>query len=1063
MGVRARIVKWMMVAIVVCLVGQASAQPAASRSAFDSLSPDKMNETFRKMGMLEVQERYIHQQEQAGADASKLKRLLGDLKLSQADRAASDTEKYALIDDALAAYLEVIEDLDPEDDDFIGKTELYELQHRWAWLTIDTRGAEYLLPIRDLRASDADYEALYELVAEPIFTLQDLNDEVTFARRSVRTASGDQFVVANPRLEDLEAKTGYHLAWAYLYEALAMDDSTPDALADKEFNLHQTIEQVTPYADVDTSGVQDDSRLLIGRARRELGEYDTAIEILTLVVENGDAKSSLRLDAMFEIARALAEQGKFDEALEASEAFSTRGQEIAGSQGLKTVVRMRVPFLNYYIYTLAADAASGREQEMLREKAELALNAYYIDPASPNKVWYLRAIDDMFRDREDTENVPAIALVANVEMFLYERRDLLESGQEVPAEKVEEALELLEDVLSRPGEGASQMGSRAADQKLALIAGESKDPTETVAAAKDSIAEARKGTDADALKKATNAVALMNGVVKRQIAEGGEYSVDPEYRQVYIDALNVLLGVPEWQAKDPSLAGYYFELGWNNSQLAARQDTPEAELPFYEAAIEAYEQTPMKLGARDNTFAHLEGRYLAAELRLYLLLRDDAFMHSDEGDQVATDLRKILTAYGNDVQRVMNTLPEGKRNQVAEWGAMADFHSAALLDDPLDKPDLAGEALSGLAPRWPETSILQISQGLEIRLLIRRGRIDEAIAKLDQFRSSHPEGAEALTELVISQIRSEIAKLRFVPDAGDRLKDLQRNYYRLASQLFEEEKGLPLEDRYRVTQMYADALCDYGEAQEDPALVDEALGMFKECQALKDAEREQAEKDFDAELEVWLKQIDLVNEVVDLDDKEAGLLSLRDTFAEDLERFKYPADAYSLRRVENDVDRMMTSRDEEPEVEGERTPKEIEDVKRDMRIQTQKNVVRSLRDGYKRLAADLKARIPVDPENLYGQARCLSAKGEYASAVGYYNVVRGLIDKDRNPDYFWTIQIARMETGRKAFNDDAAKLETIVSAIDGLDKNSESQFGGYAREFQQMRIEVKSRIKELGG
>ena len=100
---------------------------------------------------------------------------------------------------------------------------------------------------------------------------------------------------------------------------------------------------------------------------------------------------------------------------------------------------------------------------------------------------------------------------------------------------------------------------------------------------------------------------------------------------------------------------------------------------------------------------------------------------------------------------------------------------------------------------------------------------------LSRYRS-YPEDAQHLLKLVVWQIRQRITALREAGDEPEKLAGYQKNYYDLASELFRAVKDKPVQQRYRETQMYAEALAERGA----PA---EALKWFRECTAVDEGRR----------------------------------------------------------------------------------------------------------------------------------------------------------------------------------------------------------------------------------
>jgi len=1018
---RIRILTIAIVASGLISVAPASAQDAenAMENAYSRLSPEMYVQQLRDLGMVELAEAYVARLADRNWPQAQIDALLAGLALDKISLPnQSEADKIAHLDQAAALYRKALDAMKPKD--FIGRIDKLETQYELLRVIVDLRANLYVNRLKLLRGSQADREELLALLKEPVFDLEDLVEDVQVALDRLSSQGATVFVVAKPRLEKLLLNAKYTLAWAYAHQARIYNPQDDTGKADRKLRLQEAITLAQEFADDEASSVRWQSQLLIGICQRELGLYDEAFAALSTLAGNGAADNLVRAEAMFEAARALAEQGKVDEVKVKADAYRQQAiglvvkpQEPPDKRKeMEAWVALNAATLDYYALTKAGQGQAAQQPliNVLEEFRDYR-GSIYVELA------------DMCRGQSDFENIPSVFLLS---IGATERRKSTDEGRA-------RARSALETLLARNDAESSQLHT-AGRTELAAIDGGS---ATTWAKAREQYELARKApTDPQAINWAHTAVWSMNKLIDDEVNAGEQQDVVLAHRKEFIEAAKLLLSQDQWLKDKPDLADYYYDLGLHTEELAEAAGDSDTRVELLKQAIDYYEKVPRTLGDADNTFRHMYSRRKALEHRVTVLRRDMNRARTQEGRDAARDLRRMLRDYANQAQLEARRLPEGEqRTFLILWGSSSDLQAAELLNDPLDNPGGAGLELSQLPDKWGNEAadILQLSAELEIRILIQRGMISEAIAKIKSFRDKYADKADALVAVVVREIRAKITELRYDDPRGE-LKGLRTNFNELAGELYKPVADKPIGERYAQTQIYAESLLEVGRNED-------ARQYFEECRQYRQDEGAKLVEQLMRENNRKLEELKRIERIPETAERRAQTKDLTDEFLAEVAQagLVLPATERELAAAWAIVDNTTGKTDDEQK----------DDLAR---------ISRLLRQGF---SSYYERPAPVDPVNEYGLARCKAALGEYEEAAQTFTRLSRKFDRAAYPDLYWPLQLERVRCSFEAYKDDLAKLSALQTLIKQIDLESRHGFGGpqYKVGFEMLRQKLDNLLK----
>jgi len=989
-------------------------------------------ERLNAMGMQELTEALLAGQTDSDTAEGQLRTV--DLQITRATgRGVPLAERNRILDEALAQYGEILKELPAEE--WSDRLTRYRLTFDRAWRTVSLRGWPYTDRLITLQGGEADRKEVLAVTADPVQTMeyliQDIKDDIRELRGG--SISSRVFIRTVPPMEELQLKTQYRSGYTYFYRGMAMVPGGADDVVRKRL-LEDTINAVAEFADDaddDEWGVRFDSILLTGRALRALGKHQAALERLRQVSGAENAMAKLRVQALFEQVRTIAETGNYAEAAVQLEGFRVQGEALVGSAGMLDV-DLLAAMLGYYIFDQWA-ASDEAKKDSLSRSAQQALVGFWTkhrEPGVPRA--YYRIVAAMFRYREDDPELSSFALLsmtskkwddAAATQNMERRRELLE-----------EALELAKRGQSK-GDDLPGVDAELAKwiTKIERLIG---DPRVAARSALDQVKKQEKANPEDPnLPRDTETAVLLAYDIIYGLESSGQ-PVPRSDRALFIDAASFLLSHEAWLAQAPSLQRWLYDLGWNYSVLAA-DSAEDEQRSFYEQAAETYELVPEDLDGEDNTRQYMESNYNALGLRLLLLSADE----DPTGDK-AQDLRTRLKAYGNKAKTESDQAAAAGKDELKTmldgWGSQMEFAAAELLYDPLGNAAAAVTELAGLGQRWQGTSVLENSAELEIRIEVDRGNTTEAKRKLDQFRAQYPEKAQNLVRLLVAEIRSRIAEYREDPAMAAQLAELQTNYNALAKMLYDASK--PLDQRYRETQMYAESLYEVGK-------YDEALALFEECKVVGDAEREKRKAELDKVFEQWQEE---VKDAPEPDQIEA----LADKMLAQLADAGYGKDSRYVEEIKRYVEEINSALNE-LSMAGDDA---------DARKSAALIVARAVRNTARGLRDVGLAKTPIDPTNIYGIARCQIELGKFDEGLLNY---ADLFNKTNRNDpklakIYWQYRLEHARAALRAYNDDASGLKKLVGMIRQLKFETQGALGGLATKFEEVEQKALARMAALG-
>ncbi len=1024
---------------VLACVGQASGQ---SVSVYESLDRQKLINSLDQAEMREFLQACVGRLQASGTfDPFELRALQAKLDLIEARTITDPDRRNAEIDKTLAIYRELIDSLTPVDPaDYPTRTRLYELQADWAWAVIDDRCRAYTDRLKQLRAGPADYQDLLDLLApldedldQPVFMLEDLKGDINRTLREIRGNSDSVAILVVPRLEVLQLKVDYYVSWGNYWFVVAMLNEPEEDQEGNDQVLLDAIDYILRFVEDEGLNVQNQAITLTAMCRRQLGQPDQAIDLLRPLVRNGELNVWTRVEAIFETARCFADKGervRFEEMLRLLE--TTEAANIGGEGG-QVQMLLYTMLLERYYQTVQGDPNA----------AERVLVEFYT--ANEDLQWsLLNMAEEMYRGLSD-EEAPAIALMARANEAAF-------SGEEGDLDK---ALALCEAIEGRSDELAVPFKPQA--RSLAAQVDPTPPTWEDVEKELTQI-DLDPGNEKAAIW-AGNAAHKAMRLMAQDLAstEFGEAGVPMSSRELFARLMTTIVTREDWLEADPYLARWHLEQGYNIYwQAAAKElDDQAASDAQYAEAIDAWESYPVEMGEREMYIGHFEARFAALELRRYLfrrhVLTDPEFGASSEARYEAEDLRQMLVTYASEVHARWSTLAVGPDKDILEiWGSKAGLWAAELAYSPVGDVPSASREVNELKELWSANSpVLSNAAELAIRIDVDRGQVEQAMAKLDTFAAENPDRSVELINLVINQIQNRIRELRHEPGQEEALNAQRRSYYGLADQMFAEVESLPVEDRYRETQMYADALSEYAQAEEDTSYAERGLALIDECFALQDAERELAEKAISEEFDALSAQLAEANDTPGIPGRREALNSKRLELGRLLAADGLGPEGFSAwAQVENAWSMLAD--------EGA----DISDTAREDNLN---RLSRELGMAYESRRKALMGRRPVDPENYFGRARCFAAAGDSGKAHRWLQDLSRMLSPQMNPNLYWEAQLERVQAGKDAFWDDADKLKALLGSITQLDDKTGGLFGGgsNARAFRAVRSEIREQIAAL--
>jgi len=657
---------------------------------------------------------------------------------------------------------------------------------------VTREGATEVQRVRYLMANRSDYQRLAKLAEASLKALdqvcRELDDRIARAGRQE-----DMVIIGLPaKLARVREAAEYKRAWIRLYLAMSLDDgvtpATAPTAARRRRLLGDAVEGAAAYADApDTrSEVNCAALLLRGMAAGRLGSADQARRDLQ-AASAAQAPSQVRMAAMFELARQAIDAGRWPEAIQQTGEFARRCKAVV-SADRQIQIDLYAALLAERLYRRQADRATepvqGARFRDLADEAIADLLSGHADRLGP----LCATLSHRWADQSDpgalsgpvayARGVASTRTAAGEAMAVKCFRSILGRSDRVSRELAPDSLWYLASTLYKQGKRQGASGwplRREAAEQFSRLAREHSD-------------------NQRAAQAAVNAARILGARVAALDAAGT--SVATDLRRQYAAALERV--VTGWSDSEEVL-GYTYQL----AQQCGRLGQVDAAIRWY-ARVAA--SSPDYALARSNE----------------LIFRGRQLMEADSPDR--TDTAKALIAGWGDLadlaRREGNVAPDPqKKAALLRVAAAADLHIAELLADPLAQEARAIERCRAAVARWrnfPEIGAR--IEALRIELLLRQGKLREAVEALDQLGAGGQ--ADRLVVLTAVKIGERIDTTALPSEAKSDAAAWRALYLRFARQAARTAAAQPPEAQYPLEQMVAEALAESGRP-------DEALKIFE--------------------------------------------------------------------------------------------------------------------------------------------------------------------------------------------------------------------------------------------
>lgn len=858
----------------------------------------------------------------------------------------------------------------------------------------------HALRLMYLQGGSADRNSVLDGTEAPIGMLIELAEDIDDILQDWRVDM-DRLVTDVPELEDMVSSATYKLGWLRFYRAIVATDPRKGANL-----LRNVILDVENFTGEDApAGVRSWSLLLTGMAYRELGQYADAADRFTEAVGPG-APSSVRVAAAFETVRNLTEQKSYPQAALAVESFRKISALDLGDAGQMQTDLNSAILLNYVNEARSADERDNAAAGRYRAAAAEALVEFAQKYADPDvQAAFFDIIANRYADREAPAEAGSLIELA---MAIRERS---RGG----AAALTSAQKRLENILSRD-DAASVRLAPVALWHLAIIMN---DRRESGAAARLFLRLAKEYPSHDlAFVSARNAAVGFAGVIDER--RRARQLISTDFRVEFIGALDLLLG--RWGDQDQAKR-WYFELGWQCQEMSSLPADPAEQSEWAGKAIDAFEKVPSDLPE------YMEARHHTLESRCLLL----ATGRQSQMDRrrSAQSLVEMLQAYAADATGAAKDATDGEVENLKNWAARGEFRTAEVLYDVLDRRDEAMKILRAIPQKFPGAPVLRDSAEFEVRKLVEAGQIDEAIARVDEFRSARPAEAQQLIQIVVQQVRRRVEVLRDQADGSQELDRYRQVYLHFSGVLYKRCMDLPPDQKYPFVQMYADALAETGK----PA---EAMELWTWASAHDAKRRREIITRITAEFEARGEAL-----------QEAGgnasriKRMSREYFEELAELGIDPTDSAAAASLESAI-RFF----------GESTSN-------DQHAARLKIVVEKLHDAYIALGNLHVQSVAADAANVRGLARTHRALGNYDQAVKLLEELVDGIDSSQYASMYWAAQLELCRCVLEGYRDDPKAMRRLGTLIGQLFLE-DRMMGGLYGQFEIIRTETKKASQSPG-
>lgn len=1045
---------------VVCL--SAGADPKSKtapkiQSAYDRLDVGKLAESLRSMKMFELLDQLVSDKR----NSPQVGKIMVESKIAQALASNDLALRSKLLDEAISVLRKLVETY-PKSDKPKNVVQFFRLKLNLVKTQGVTKIEPYAKNLLFLRGGDSDRKIVASDTGKVIRMTRDMEEEID---ETIKLWHGNMrfWIVWGRRLEAMQREIKYRSGWVRLYRGISTSNTK-----EKRRVLRSAVRAMSSFADGNNEiGLKYRALLLSGRAARELGQHSVAHDQFSKALLPA-AEKDIRADVRFEIVRNYIEHGralilqgkkirnsdpkqsghrirsgraKFTSALKGVQTYRAKVVKLFKSKTWPREVDLNSTMLKSYLYEVwsgcETDGAKAKEYSDLSQNALMEFVNKYNDPAIQNAFYEI--VYHKYRGRSDYSKLNSVVLmaIASREFVLAEQKD---------PRGLENAHKILSIILKRKDKAAQSVHPHVL-WKLAFIMHIQKRNLE--AGRYFMQLSNRYPEHPLAFKAAQYAVQSLHGVLEER--KESRVQAAESVRNDFIKALESYVGNKEW-AKKKEVAPWNFQLG-EQCEWRAAGSGKKLAIKWYEKAALAYEAVPSNLP-----------EYMQARQRALRSRQKQILLHGDTKSRVLLDkagkLVPLLVAYGNDAIDAIPKAPdEASKTDLRIWGSEAEFLAAEIL---LDYKGLNGEAramriLQNLPKRWPGTDILSRSESLKIRKQVEQGAVRQAITSLESLRKRNPKAAGRLLPLLIDKIEMRINSLRGT-GADKKLREYQKNYYTLGQELFNKVKDQPISQRYRITQIYANALLEYGKA-------DEGLTYALQCKAYDDAGRKEVADEVHKQFESILKDAKAAEGNLELLAKE------RKKFEALLEKYDVKPGRSSEFTAVKDVWEYYLRAEKIPK--GDLSEEDFEKKVEKEKASRLKEVSKVIYKANLALRKLLKQQVPVVTKNVFALARAYQGVGllrakekkedekkkAFREAVKYYKKLNAGINPNNAKQIaiFWKVQLGFCECLLAGYSDDRKIMKNLALVIRGLSDRS-TDMGGYYARFNA----IESKAKRLG-
>lgn len=878
----------------------ASAQRKSRRSAYDSLSPAQLMASLSALGMSELETELMRQRAAVGTGQAELKEMAAKSRIKAARGAADPAQREALLDGAVKLLREAANGREqeaanakaplPAAQATIKRMQAQLLLARTQALT---RGEPYAEKLLFLQGAEADRKALAKATDGAAKLVSDLGEEVEERKLEWR-AEMSIWIVVMREVRGLEAETKYYAAKIRFFHGMAAKHTKTGRR-----DLRAVEPRAETFIEGSHGRfAKQQSELLIARALRELGRHDAADKMLARITGPG-VSADLRMVVEFErvrnrieYGRTLAKDGKsgnekYGQIPAMLKAFRSTASKLVADVSLRRRAELRATLLGHYLYeSRAASEKNKSKAAAYGVKAQEALLGFldkYDDEAVQDAFYEI--IYTKYRDRKDYDKLSSVVLMA-----IASHDFTLAENDKANTAALRTAMEVLGKIYKRSDKVSKRVRPLVL-WKLAFIMNYKRDNFSSARLF------AELATEFPAHKLAYKAAMYARSVIHDhyQQAERANQVAD-NLRRLYIKIFNVYCGGKNWRdrkevlpwnfqlaeqqayfvEKEEKIAVLEADAKAHNAALDVRQaelatgeikdptarQAAEARLKTLKVVAEAagtkaqaargaartayrrialvYERVPDE---PSNHMAYMQARQRALRYRKYILDLLPARTRTQRANKKTEALAMAdrLLKYSAEV---LAALPATKQksaiSDLKDWGSEAMLLAAEVLlayGGP-GQSERAMRVLLDMRTKWPGTAAVQYSEDLRIRTLAETGRTDKAIEALDDFIKAHPTEGDELLKMVITNLQDRIDRDEDSPrpEIRKRWRKYVENYVKLAGKLYSRVEKQPLDQRYAITQTYADSLLK-------SARFKEALALFLKCQAYdkKHADKQRGE------------------------------------------------------------------------------------------------------------------------------------------------------------------------------------------------------------------------------